>query len=167
MGFDVGEVHPEDDLAETATPEETMSTEPNKAIIKRYYEEVLNGRKLDLIDQLAVEDYVEHDPFPGQGNGRNDLRARAELILGAFDPLRFTVEDVIAEGDRVVVRWSQVGTQSGAFMGMPPTGREFGINGIDIHALRDGRMAEHWHVVDQLGMLQQLGAIPAPSEASA
>lgn len=144
-----------------------MSTEDNKAIVKRYYTEVLNGRNLDLIDELAVEDYVENDPFPGQGNGRRDLKARAQLILGAFNPVRFTVEDVVAEGDRVVVRWSQVGTQSGPFMGMPPTGREYGINGIDIHALRNGRMAEHWHVVDQLGLLQQLGAIPAPSGASA
>lgn len=144
-----------------------MSTEDNQAIVKRYYTEVLNGRNLDLIDELAVEDYVENDPFPGQGNGRRDLKARGQLILGAFNPVRFTVEDVVAEGDRVVVRWSQVGTHSGPFMGMTPTGREYGINGIDIHALRNGRMAEHWHVVDQLGLLQQLGAIPAPSGASA
>jgi steroid delta-isomerase-like uncharacterized protein len=144
-----------------------MSTEINRATVRRYYDEVLNGRNVDLIDQLAVEDYVENDPFPGQGNGRSDLKARAEAILGAFNPVRFTLEDVVAEGDRVVVRWSQVGTQSGPFMGMPPSGRGYRINGIDIHALRDGRMAEHWHVVDQLGLLQQLGAIPTPSEASA
>jgi steroid delta-isomerase-like uncharacterized protein len=144
-----------------------VSTEQNKATVKRYYEEVLNGRNVDLVDDLAVEDYVENDPFPGQGNGRSDLKARAQLILDAFNPLRFTVEDVVAEEDQVVVRWSQVGTNSGSFMGMPPTGREFSINGIDIHVLRDGRMAEHWHVVDQLGLLQQLGVIPAPSGAPA
>jgi steroid delta-isomerase-like uncharacterized protein len=145
----------------------TMSTEENKRTVKRYYEEALNGRNVDLIDELAVEDYVENDPFPGQGNGRGDLKARAQLILDAFQPLEFTIEDVVAEGDRVVVRWSQVGTNSGSFMGMPPTGRAYTINGIDIHVLRDGRMAEHWHVVDQLGLLQQLGAIPTPSGAPA
>jgi steroid delta-isomerase-like uncharacterized protein len=144
-----------------------MSTEENKATAKRYYEEVLNGRKVELIDELAVEDYVENDPFPGQGNGRSDLKARAGLILAAFNPLRFTIEDTVAEGARVVVRWSQVGTHSGSFMGMPPSGREFRINGIDIHALRDGLLAEHWHVVDQFGLLQQLGAIPTPTGAPA
>jgi steroid delta-isomerase-like uncharacterized protein len=139
--------------------------ESNKEIVRRYYDEVFNQRKVDLVDELAVEDYVEHDPFPGQGNGRRDLKARVEAILGAFNPLRFTIEDVVAEGDRVVVRWSQTGTQSGNFMGIPPTGKKFTIAGIDIHAVRDGCMAEHWHVVDQLALLQQLGVIPAPSAA--
>jgi steroid delta-isomerase-like uncharacterized protein len=144
-----------------------MSTDTNKATVTRYYEEILNGRNIELIDQLAVEDYVENDPFPGQGNGRSDLRARVAVLLEAFNPIHFVIEDVVAEGDHVVVRWSQTSTQSGPFMGMPPTGREFTINGIDIHALRDGCLAEHWHVVDQLGLLQQLGAIPAPSGATA
>jgi steroid delta-isomerase-like uncharacterized protein len=124
-------------------------------------------RKVDLVDELAVEDYVEHDPFPGQGDGRADLRARVELILAAMNPLRFEIQDLVAEGDRVVVRWVQQGTQSGSFMGIPPTGRQYTMAGIDIHALRDGRMAEHWHVVDLFALLQQLGAIPAPGAAAA
>jgi steroid delta-isomerase-like uncharacterized protein len=144
-----------------------MSTEENKAVVRRYYDEVLNGRNLDVIDALAVEDYVEHDPFPGQGNGRQDLKARAKLILDAFNPVRFTLEQVIAEEDKVVVRWSQTATQSGSFMGIPPTGKEFTIAGIDIHTVRGGRMAEHWHVVDQLALMQQLGLIPQPSGAPA
>jgi steroid delta-isomerase-like uncharacterized protein len=144
-----------------------MSDTDNKAVVRRYYDEVLNQRKVDLIDELATEDYVEHDPFPGQGNSRSDLTARAGFILGAFNPLVFTVEDVVAEGDRVVVRWSQVGTHSGNFMGIPATGKEFSIAGIDIHAVREGRMAEHWHVVDQLALMQQLGLIPAPGGAPA
>ena len=142
-----------------------MSTEENKAVVRRYYDEVLNGRNIDVIDALAVEDYVEHDPFPGQGNGRQDLKARAKLILDAFNPVRFTLEQVIAEEDKVVVRWSQTATQSGSFMGIPPTGKEFTIAGIDIHAVRGGRMAEHWHVVDQLALMQQLGLMPQPSGA--
>src|SRR5712692_6391783 len=133
-----------------------MPNSDSKAIVRRYYDEVLNQRQVDAIDELASEDYVEHDPFPGQGNGRADLKARAQLLLGAFNPLKFTVEDVIAEGDRVVVRWTNTGTHSGAFLGIPPTGREATVAGIDIHVVRDGRMTEHWHVVDQLAMLQQL-----------
>jgi steroid delta-isomerase-like uncharacterized protein len=144
-----------------------MADQPNRAVIRSYYEEVFNERRVDLIDQLAVEDYVEHDPFPGQGNGRSDLKARVRLILDSMNPLRFEIEDIVAEGDRVVVRWSQTGTQSGNFMGIPPSGRNFTFAGIDVHRLRDGRMAEHWHVIDLFGLLQQLGAIPAPSESAA
>jgi len=136
--------------------------ESNKTVVRRYYDEVLNGRSIDTLDELAADDYVEHDPFPGQGDGRSDLKERARTLVTAFNPYRFTVEDVIAEGDRVVVRWTATGSHSGEFMGAPPTGREFTIAGIDIHAVRDERMAEHWHVVDQLALLQQLGLIPAP-----
>ncbi len=144
-----------------------MAEQDNKALVRRYYDEVFNQREVDLVDQLAVQDYAEHDPFPGQGDGRADLKARVELILDAMNPLRFEVQDLVAEGDKVVVRWAQQGTHSGSFMGMPPTGREFTIAGIDIHRLREGRMAEHWHVVDLFALLQQLGAIPAPSAADA
>ena len=143
-----------------------MTEHENTALVRRYYEEVFNRRNPDLVEQLAVEDYVEHDPFPGQGDGRDDLHARVRLILDAMNPVRFTIEDIVAEGDRVCVRWSQSATQTGAFMGLPPTGRTATFSGIDIHRLRDGRMAEHWHVVDTLSLLQQLGAIPAPSGAS-
>lgn len=144
-----------------------MAEHENKALVRRYYDEVFNDRRVDLVDQIAVEDYVEHDPFPGQGDGRADLRARVELILAAMNPLRFEVQDMIAEGDRVVVRWVQQGSQSGSFMGIPPTGRQYTSAGIDVHRLRDGLMAEHWHVVDLFSLLQQLGAIPTPSTAAA
>lgn len=148
-----------------------MSSADNKTTVRRYYDEVLNQRDVDLVDDLAVEDYIEHDPFPGQGDGRADLKTRVRTILDAFAPLHFQVEDVIEEGDRVVVRWSQTGTHSGDFMGIPATGKQYTMNGIDIHRLRAGKMAEHWHVVDLFALLQQLGALqtpsPSPSHASA
>ena len=144
-----------------------MAGNDNKAVVQRFYQEVLNQRKLDVLDQIAAEDYVEHDPFPGQGNGRADLKARVTGLHKAFNPLRFNVEDVIAEDDKVVVRWTNSGTDRGGFMGIPPTGREFGIAGIDIYVVRDGRLAEHWHVVDMLGHMQQLGLLPTPSGAPA
>ena len=137
-------------------------SEQHKAVVRRYYDEVLNQRKIDLLDELAVEDYVEHDPFPGQGNGLADLKARVAGLFAAFNPLRFTIEDIIAEGDKVVVRWTNAGTDSGGFLGMPATGGDFGIAGIDIHVVRDGKLAEHWHVVDLLAQMQQLGLIPQP-----
>jgi predicted SnoaL-like aldol condensation-catalyzing enzyme len=70
-----------------------MPEQDNTALVRRYYDEVFNQRRVDLVDDLAVEDYIEHDPFPGQGNGRRDLKARVEAILSAFNPLRFTIED--------------------------------------------------------------------------
>jgi steroid delta-isomerase-like uncharacterized protein len=144
-----------------------MSESDNKAVVRRFYDDVLNRRNADLLDELAVEDYIEHDPFPGQGNGRADLKARVGMFFNAFNPLHFTIEDVIAEGDKVVVRWTNAGTDSGGFMGAPATGREFGIAGIDIHVVRDGKLAEHWHVVDLLKQMQQLGMIPQPGAAGA
>jgi steroid delta-isomerase-like uncharacterized protein len=144
-----------------------MSESDNKAIVSRFYDEVLNQRKVHVLDQIAVEDYVEHDPFPGQGNGLADLKARVAGLQHMFNPLRFTVEDVIAEGDRVVVRWTNAGTDSGGFLGAPATGKDFGIAGIDIYSVRNGRLAEHWHVVDMLAQMQQLGLIPQPQGAGA
>jgi predicted ester cyclase len=144
-----------------------MSTEANKNLVKRYYEEVLNRRKLEVLDELAVADYDEHSPFPGQPNGFEGLRARASALLAAFNPYAFTILDVVAEGDKVVVYWSNTATHSGPFMGIPPAKRVMTISGIDIHLMRDGKMAEHWHVVEELQMLQQLGFVPVPEGAPA
>jgi steroid delta-isomerase-like uncharacterized protein len=138
-----------------------MTVDQNKRIVSRYYTEVLNAGQLHLLDDLAADDYVEHDPFPGQGNGRTDLLARVTLLRSAFAPIHFTIEDIVAEADRVVARWSSSGRHSGEFLGIPPTGRDYTISGIDIHRLENGRIVEHWHVVDQLSQLQQLGLFPA------
>jgi steroid delta-isomerase-like uncharacterized protein len=143
-----------------------MGLESNKSVARRYYEEALNKGDLDALDQLAVSDYEEHDPLPGQGEGLPGLKQRVSMLREAFGQ-HFTVEDLIAEGDKVVVRWTGSGTHVGEFMGIPPTGRSFQINGIDIHAFRDGKMSAHWHVVDQFSLLQQLGLIPMPDGANA
>jgi steroid delta-isomerase-like uncharacterized protein len=137
-----------------------VSTDANKAVALRYYDEVLNAGNLDLLDELAVAGYEEHDPLPGQGEGREGLKQRVRMLRDAFAP-RFTVEELIAERDKVVVRWTNRGTHVGDFLGMPPTGRSFAIAGIDIHRLSDGKLAEHWHVVDLFGLMQQLAPIPA------
>lgn len=143
-----------------------MRTDQNRETIRRYYQEVLNGGNTALLDQLAVPDYVEHNPLPGQAKEREGLKQRVDMLKAAFAP-NFTVEDVIAEGDRVVVRWTNRGTHVREFFGIPPTGKTVVITGIDIHRLQDGKMAEHWHNVDELGMLQQIGAIPMPEPAGA
>jgi predicted ester cyclase len=150
----------------TDTTEDTMSVETYKNLVRRFYDEALNGRRVQVIDELALADYAEHDPLPGQRDGLVGLKDRASMLIEGLAST-FTVHNVIAEGDRVVVRWTNAGIHSGEFLGIPPTGRSFDIAGIDIYRIENGRMAEHWHVVDQLTMLQQLGLIPAPESAPA
>ena len=137
-----------------------MSTQTNKALVRRFYDQVLNGRHIEAIDELAVTGYNEHDPLPGQREGREGLKDRVSMLADGLAPT-FTIEDIIAEGDRVVVRWTNSARHVGHFLGIPPTGRSCAIAGIDIYRLKDGRLAEHWHVIDQLTMLQQLGLLPA------
>jgi steroid delta-isomerase-like uncharacterized protein len=143
-----------------------MTDTANKAIVRRYYDEVLTQGNLSALDELATMDYVEHNPLPGQGEGLAGLRDRVGMLRAAFHP-RFVLEDVIAEGDRVAVRWMNHGVHQGTFAGLPATGRAFVIAGIDIHVVRDGKLAEHWDVVDQLSLLQQLGVLPPPGGPSA
>jgi steroid delta-isomerase-like uncharacterized protein len=141
-----------------------MSLDTNKALMRRIYDQVLNDRRLEEIDELAVTAYDEHDPLPGQREGRDGLKDRVRMLVEGLAPT-FTVEDIVAEGDRVVVRWTNSGRHVGDFLGMPPTGHSYAIAGIDIYRIEDGQLAEHWHVIDQLAMLQQLGLIPAPDGA--
>jgi steroid delta-isomerase-like uncharacterized protein len=134
----------------------------NKETVTRYYLEVFNQGRGEVLEEIAAADHVEHDPFPGQSQGIEGLRQRVGTIRGAFNP-QFTLEDVLeAEGDKVVVRWTNRGVHQGEFFGVPPTGKEVVATGIDIHQMRDGKMAEHWDEVDLFGVMMQLGAIPAP-----
>ena len=143
-----------------------MSTAANKALARRVFEEVLNARNMAALDQLAAADYEEHNPLPGQRTGLDGLRDRYTMVLNGLDP-HFTIEDVIAEGDRVVLRWTNSGRHVAEFLGMPPTGKSFTIGGIEIWRVKDGKLAEHWDMVDVFGQLQQLGLLPQPEGAPA
>lgn len=136
-----------------------MSAEKNTQVALRLYE-LLNAADPTAVGDLVTPDYVEHDPLPGQGTGRDGVIDRFSMIVNGLSP-HFTVEDVIADGDKVVVRWTNSGTHSGEFAGIPATGRPFTIGGIDIYRVRDDLLCEHWHQLDQLSMLGQLGLIPA------
>jgi steroid delta-isomerase-like uncharacterized protein len=140
-----------------------MGLAENKQMVLRLYD-ALNAADAAGVGDLVTDDYVEHDPLPGQGRGREGVVDRFSMIVGALAP-RFTVHEVIAEDDLVVVRWTNDGTHVGEFAGMPATGRSFSIGGIDIYRVADGLLCEHWHQLDQLSMLGQLGLLPAPSEA--
>ncbi len=140
-----------------------MSLEHHKDIARGLYERV-NAGHVEAVADLVSSDYVEHDPLPGQGAGKEGVLDRFSLLVTALAP-RFTIEDVVAEGDRVVVRWTNSGTHVGEFAGIPATGRPFTISGIDIYRVVDGLLCEHWHVIDQLSMLGQLGLLPEAADA--
>ena len=136
-----------------------MTTEANKAIIRRFKDDVLNGRDVDVLDEIVADDYLDHAAFPGQEPGRQGVKRRISYLLAALDP-RWTAHDFIAEGDLVVARWSLTGTHRGEFLGLQPTGKKFTLKVIETYRIRDAKMAEHWNVVDMFGLYQQLGLIP-------
>lgn len=136
-----------------------MSIETNKATVRRYYDEVHNQGKPNVLKEIAVEDYVEHNPFPGQEQGLKGFQQRVEILQTAFT-MNFTLDDIIAEGNKVVVRWTNHNVHHGPFMGIPATGKSAIVTGIDIHLLQNGKLAEHWDVQDMLSLLQQLGVLP-------
>jgi steroid delta-isomerase-like uncharacterized protein len=146
--------------------EDAMSTEANKELVRRYYDEVHNRRNYDRIEELVTPDFKEHDPLPGQAAGREGMKDRERMLAANLD-VRFTVEDIIAEGEKVVVRWRNHGTHIGEFLGIPPTGKEFSVEGINVYRVLDGKLAEGWSVVDVFGQLLQLGVIPSPARATA
>jgi steroid delta-isomerase-like uncharacterized protein len=145
-----------------------MNTEPNKSILRRYFEEAWNKGRLDVLDEIVAPHYVNHDPaVPGLPDGPEGLKLIMAGFRAAFPDLRFTVEDLIAEDDRVVTRWTMRGTHLGEFAGLPPTGRQVISGGMQIERVLNGQIVEHWRKSDDLGLMQQLGAIPAPQAAGA
>jgi steroid delta-isomerase-like uncharacterized protein len=115
-----------------------------------------------VIDEVYAPNFVQHEPEPQKVNSREALKQYVDAYLTAFPDLQLSIEDLIAEGDKVVWRFNSTGHQNGPFMGMPPTGRTGSITGIVIFRLQDSRIVEGWVNIDLLGLLQQIGAIPMP-----
>jgi predicted ester cyclase len=144
-----------------------MSAEQNKDLIRRIPEEVFNQGKLDLIDELFVADYVEHAAIPPQFSPDiPGLKRFISALRAAFPDFRYTIEDQIAEGDKVVTRVTARGTHNGEFLGIPATGKQVEWGEIHIGRISGGKLVEHWVVQDQLGLLQQLGVVPVPGQAN-
>ena len=142
-----------------------MSTEENKTVFRRYVEELGNEGKLELADEIFGR-YLAHQPDGSVlERGPEDVRRFMGEFRGAFPDFHSTVEDQIAEGDKVVTRWTMRGTQEGEFRGIAPTGNKLEITGIGIFRFSEGKVVESWDNFDQLGMMQQLGAVPSPGEA--
>jgi steroid delta-isomerase-like uncharacterized protein len=140
-----------------------MSAADNKATARRWYEEVFNAGNLDLIHELFAPNFVDHDPV-NPLPGLEGVRQVVGMYRGAFPDLHITVEDWVAEGDKVVTRFRAQGTHKGPLMGIPPTEKQVTVTGIDMLGFEHGKISEHWGNRDDLGMLQQLGAVPAPGQ---
>jgi steroid delta-isomerase-like uncharacterized protein len=139
-----------------------MSVEQAKALVRRFVEEIFNRGNMSVVEELFAPDFVEHEELPaGLPNDREGVIQLTTMLRSAFPDFKATIDDIIAEGSKVVIRMTWRGTQDGEFMGMPPSGKSVSIGVIDIIRIADGKFVEHWGQIDSMGMMQQLGAIPA------
>jgi steroid delta-isomerase-like uncharacterized protein len=143
-----------------------MSTEQNKALVREMVEQIFNQGNIDRADDFLAPDFAERAQLSaGLRGGREGVKQLTVMLRSAFPDLKATVDDVVAEGDKEVIRQTWTGTQTGGeFMGVPATGRSVSIGVIDIIRVADGKFAEHWGQMDSMGMMQQLGAIPEPAQ---
>ena len=137
-----------------------MTIEDNKALVRRFIDEIFLEGRPEAVDELLADDFVPHT-WGATGGGKAELMAAIERVSAGLSDTRITIEDMIAEGDTVAVRLTSHAVQSGPFMGLPASGKPYTIGEIHIFRIRDGRVAEHWHEADFLGMMHQLGALPA------
>jgi steroid delta-isomerase-like uncharacterized protein len=160
--FDFGAIHTLILNRTHCTKGEFPMSEQNKAIARRVFEEVWNKSSLDVIDELYASDVVNHELPPDLPPGVEGTKAYTGMFMSAFPDTQMTVEDQIADGDRVVTRWTGTGTHTGELMGIPATSKRVTVTGIDVHRIAGGKIVEAWGQFDQMGMMQQLGVIPAP-----
>ncbi len=141
-------------------------SEENKALVRRLLEEVFNEGDLDLIDELFADEFVFHDPAsPEEIRGPEGARQYVEVYRSAFPDVHVTLEDQVAEGDRVATRWTARAAHRGELMGVPPSGNQVEVTAISIDRISGGKFVETWEIYDALGMMQQIGAVPSPERA--
>ena len=143
-----------------------MSAEENKALVRRWIEEGWNQGNVAIIDELAAPDFVDHHLAPGLPPNADGHKAWFQVARAGFPDLQLTIEDMIADGDRVVARMTVTGTQTGEFMGLPPSGKLVSVTAIGISRIADGKSVEYWEIFDALGLMQQIGAIPSSGQSS-
>jgi len=141
-----------------------MSAHENKALARRVFEEVWNKGNLAVADEVWANNFVGH-AVPDEIKGPEGAKQFFSVFRSAFPDLQFTIEDQIAEGDKVVTRWTLRGTHEGEFQGIAPTGKQMAMTGITVQRIAGGRIVEGWTNRDALGMLVQLGVVPPPGQA--
>jgi steroid delta-isomerase-like uncharacterized protein len=141
-----------------------MSLEANKDLVRTYVETIFNQRQVERADELVAPDYLDHAALPGQALGLQGAKQKWAMYLVGIPDLRVTIEELVAEGDKVAVRRSYEGTHRGELLGIPPTGKQVRLGGISIFRLAGGKIAEHWEQLDRLALMQQLGVLPTPGQ---
>jgi steroid delta-isomerase-like uncharacterized protein len=132
-----------------------MDTDANKALVRRFVAEVFEGLRPEAVDELVADDFMSHT-LNSSGDSKASLRATTERMATLLEGVHFTVEDVIAEGDRVAVRLTAGATARGEFMGLPAAGKSYEVGEIHIFRISGGKFAEHWHQYDAAGIMRQL-----------
>jgi steroid delta-isomerase-like uncharacterized protein len=141
-----------------------MSTEESAAVVRRFLDEVISNKNLAALEEMCVPDLVWHGGSVGEFRSLEDFKQGVSPFFSAFPDLRVTADDVLSEGDKVVCRYTWNGTHQGDFFGVPATGRRVTVSGISIYRLAGSKIVEEWWLEDLLGLMQQLGAIPAPGQ---
>ena len=136
-----------------------MSAEENKAVIRRY-REIYNNNRLGELDQVVSPNLHSHNLLPGLPQGLEGARKAHQLTSAAFEGLKSVTEDLIAEGDRVVERFTTYGKHVGDFLSLPATGKDTAVAGYSIFRFAGGKIVEHWALMDEAGWLRQLGVLP-------
>ncbi|HET7118262.1 MAG TPA: ester cyclase [Hanamia sp.] len=137
-----------------------MTTEENKKIMNYFIEEVINNKNLNAADTIVAEDFTEDVPFPGQEPGREGLKFVLNSMFTGFPDMKWTVHEQIAEGEKVVTRFTWTGTHNGVFMGIPPTNKRVEVWGVVIDVVKNGLFSESRIIMDNIGLLKQLGVMP-------
>jgi steroid delta-isomerase-like uncharacterized protein len=138
-----------------------MSTEEYKSTVNRFIDQGFNNKTPGAIEEFFSPALVDHALPPMLPPGREGRKMFYSAFLSAFPDIHLHIDDLLAEGDRTVLRWSAHGTHKGELMGIPATGKTVNLTGIAIDRFENGQSVEHWEIFDQLGMMQQLGVIPA------
>jgi steroid delta-isomerase-like uncharacterized protein len=149
-----GEINPGSDLADK-----------NVALVKRFFADVWNKGNLDLVDEYLAQNYVDNNQPPGTPRGHKGYKATVNMFHTAFPDIRFTLDQVLAENDRVAFRLTGRGTHKGNFMGIPPTGKQVSFGSMTFIRIEDGKVAERWGIIDIPGLMQQLGEPGQPPPA--
>jgi steroid delta-isomerase-like uncharacterized protein len=138
-----------------------MSTEQNKALLRRGFEEGINKGNMSVFEELIAPNYMNYN-FPAPTPGPEGFKLVIAMFRGAFPDLHVTIEDMCAEGNKVATRGYFTGTQKGEFQGIPPTGKQVKVTYMDIWRIENGKFVENWVQMDMVGLMQQLGVIPPP-----